>query len=314
MSGNAEPLCIIPNRHLGTLRVISTRIQAFTRFQHVYRVLNLRERRNSLPPDSEVLRRLQRPEYQVNPRNSSTPLQAKYKALIASSDASLVGVEYSALKQLYFDTVMVQDDAAMMKSIQTERPDLVILDASLPDSGGLEAVRRLRQDPATAAIPIIMVTETDSRSENIAALETGADDCVTKPLDLELLVAHIKAIARRALQVVAPGRCLRAGSIDMDLDRWTVQVSGAPVELTKKEFRLLQVLLEAKGRALTRNSLLQRVWFHAASHGLDTRTVDVHIGRLRRKLGAAGQFIITVRNVGFRFDVLPEWTTGYSAS
>ena len=99
----------------------------------------------------------------------------------------------------------------------------------------------------------------------------------------------------------------------MDLDRWTVIVSGAPIELTKKEFRLLQVLLEAKGRALTRDFLLQKAWSHATIHGLDTRTVDVHIGRLRRKLGDAGRYIITVRNVGFRFDILPEWVIGYNA-
>lgn len=250
----------------------------------------------------------------MHPQNSSPLLRANYKALIASGDAVLTSIEYSALKQLHFDTVAVQDDDEMLNSIQAQRPDLVILDASLPDSGGLEAVRRLREDPATATIPIIMVTETGSRTENIAALETGADDCMTKPLDIDLLVAHIKAIVRRALQTVTPGRHLRAGPIDMDLDRWTVQVSGALVELTKKEFRLLQELLEARGRALTRDSLLQRAWSHASIHGLDTRTVDVHIGRLRRKLGSAGQFIITVRNVGFRFDILPEWIMGYSAS
>lgn len=248
----------------------------------------------------------------MDPRSSAPPPQANYKALIASGDAALTSIEYSALKQLHFDTVSVHDDGEMLNSIQADRPDLLILDAALPDSGGLEAVRRLREDPATASIPIIMVTETDSRSENIAALDNGADDCVTKPVDLDQLVAHIKAIARRALQAVIPGKRLRAGPIDMDLDRWTVQVSGAPVELTKKEFRLLQVLLEAKGRALTRDFLLQKAWSHATIHGLDTRTVDVHIGRLRRKLGNAGQFIITVRNVGFRFDILPEWVTGYS--
>ena len=249
----------------------------------------------------------------MDPRSPSPPLQANFKALIASGDAAITSIEYSALKQLHFDTVAVQDDDEMLNSIQAQRPDLVILDASLPDSGGLEAVRRLREDPATAAMPIIMVTETDSHSENIAALETGADDCVTKPLDLDLLVAHIKAIARRALQAVTPGKRLRAGPIDMNLDRWTVQVAGAPVELTKKEFRLLQVLLEAKGRALTRDFLLQKAWSHDTVHGLDTRTVDVHTGRLRRKLGSAGQSIITVRNVGFRFDILPEWITGHGA-
>ncbi|HEX2667641.1 MAG TPA: response regulator transcription factor [Gammaproteobacteria bacterium] len=250
------------------------------------------------------------PEKQkVDLRISSTPTRAPFKALIATDDAALTTVEHSALKQLHFDAVTVHDDGEMLHSIHAERPDLVILDADLPGGGGLEACRRLREDPSTASIPIIMVTGEDDSSERIEALETGADDCVTKPLQVEMLVAHIKALARRALQAVTPGHRLRAGPIDMDLDRWTVQVSGAPIELTKKEFRLLQVLLEAKGRALTRDFLLQEAWSHGTIHGLDTRTVDVHIGRLRRKLGKAGHYIITVRNVGFRFDILPEWFT-----
>jgi DNA-binding response OmpR family regulator len=247
----------------------------------------------------------------LDPRIASLP-QNHYKALIASDDADLTSLEQSALKQLHFDATSVHDDGEMLHSIHADRPDLLILDAALPGAGALQACRKLREDPATAAMPIIMITDSDSRTQRIAALETGADDCVTKPLDIDMLVAHIRALARRALQVLGAGKRLRAGPIDMDLDRWTVTVSGAAIELTKKEFRLLQVLLEAKGRALTRDFLLQKAWSHATIHGLDTRTVDVHIGRLRRKLGSAGHYIITVRNVGFRFDILPEWLSSYS--
>ena len=241
----------------------------------------------------------------------SSPSHANYKAVIASDDADLTSLEQSALKQLHYDAVSVHDEDEMLHSIHADKPDLLILDAALP--GSMAACRRLREDPSTAALSIIMVTESDDRSGKIEALETGADDCLAKPLDVGVLVAHIKAVARRALQAISPGNRLRAGPIDMDLDRWTVIVGGAPIELTKKEFRLLQVLLEAKGRALTRDFLLQKAWSHATIHGLDTRTVDVHIGRLRRKLGDAGRYIITVRNVGFRFDILPEWVIGYNA-
>ncbi|HEY3860153.1 MAG TPA: response regulator transcription factor [Gammaproteobacteria bacterium] len=247
----------------------------------------------------------------MDPRTPLLP-QTHFKALIASDDATLTSIEHSALKQLHFDATSVHDDGEMLHSIHADRPDLLILDADLPGAGALEACRKLREDPATAAMPIIMVTDSDSRTQRIAALETGADDCVTKPLEIDMLMAHIKALARRALQALVPGKRLRAGPIDMDLDRWTVTVAGASIELTKKEFRLLQVLLEAKGRALTRDFLLQKAWSHATIHGLDTRTVDVHIGRLRRKLGSAGHYIITVRNVGFRFDILPEWLSSYS--
>ncbi len=247
----------------------------------------------------------------MDPRPPSSP-QANFRALIASDDDAVTRIEQSALKQLHFDSVSVHDDGEMLHSIHADRPDLLILDVDLPGAGALEACRRLREDPATAAMPIIMITDSDSRNQRIAALETGVDDCVTKPLEIDMLMAHIKALARRALQALVPGKRLRAGSIDMDLDRWTVTVSGSAIELTKKEFRLLQVLLEAKGRALTRDFLLQKAWSHATIHGLDTRTVDVHIGRLRRKLGSAGHYIITVRNVGFRFDFLPEWVSGYN--
>jgi DNA-binding response OmpR family regulator len=238
-------------------------------------------------------------------------LQATFKALIATDDDALTSIEHSALKQLHFEAVTVHDDGEMLHSIREEKPDLVILDAALPGAGALEVCRKLREDPDTADIPIIMLTAPGDNTQKVEALETGADDCVTKPLQVDVLVAHIRAVARRALPDL-PSNRLHAGPIDMDLDRWTVSIDGTPVGLTKKEFRLLQVLLEAKGRALTRDFLLQKAWSHATIHGLDTRTVDVHIGRLRRKLGSAGQYIITVRNVGFRFDVLPEWITSYN--
>lgn len=218
-------------------------------------------------------------------------------------------VKRAALEKIHFETSSAHDDEEMLERIRSERPDILILDESLPGVGGIEVCRKLRENPITAEIPIIMVTEENDRSGRIKALEIGADDCVTKPLAVDVLVAHIKALSRRILPD-AQSKRLRAGPIDMDLDRWTVRIGNTPIELTKKEFRLLQVLLEAKGRALTRDFLLQTAWSHGTIHGLDTRTVDVHIGRLRRKLGSAGDYIITVRNVGFRFDILPEWIIG----
>lgn len=214
---------------------------------------------------------------------------------------------------MHFETARVHDDEETLRSIQSEKPDILILDVALPGAGGLEICRKLRENPITCEIPIIMVTSEGDPAEKIEALEIGADDCVAKPLAVNVVVAHIKAVSRRALSTTQRNR-LRAGPIDMDLDRWTVKVDGEKIEFTKREFRLLQVLLEAKGRALTRDFLLQTAWSHGAIHGLDTRTVDVHIGRLRRKLGPAGNYIITVRNVGFRFDILPDWIAGNTIS
>ena len=207
---------------------------------------------------------------------------------------------------------MARNENEILKTIQTEKPHLVILDASLPGKGGLEMCRRLREDPVTAEILIIMVTEENDHEVKIQALETGADDCVAKPLQVEELIAHIRAVSRRSFSESAIGR-LRAGPIDMDLERWTVSVAGTSVSLTKKEFCLLQALLEAKGRTLTRDLLLQKTSVHGTNRGLGTRTIDVHIGRLRRKLGPVGRHIITVRTVGFRFNTLPDWITRYYA-
>jgi len=237
-------------------------------------------------------------------------VHAALKALVATSDMALSSVQHAALRQLHFEAVTARDDEEMQRTLHREQPDLLILDAALPPDGGIALCRRLRQNPTTAALPIIVVTSGEGSAEEIEALEMGADDCITQPLQIGELMAHIKAVSRRTHPGLESKR-LRAGIIDMDLSRWTLQVAGAPVALTKKEFRLLQILLEAKGRALTRDYLLQVVWYRSGMHDNDTRTVDVHIGRLRRELGTAGRHIITVRNVGFRFNILREWITDH---
>lgn len=233
-------------------------------------------------------------------------MQTTPKALIATTDVALNRLVHAALAQAHIEAVDANGENGFLTSVRAERPDLVILDAALPDAGGLELCRELRGDSMTAHIPIIMITAGTDRSGKIEALEMGADDCVTRPPRVDELVAHIKAVRRRVSPGAAGDR-IRAGPIELDLDRWIASVQGKQIELTKMEFRLLQILLEAKGRTLTRDFLLQKAWSHDAVHGLDTRTVDVHIGRLRRKLGSAGHYIITVRNVGFRFDILPDW-------
>lgn len=237
-------------------------------------------------------------------------LQATLKALVATNDAALSSVEHSALEQLQFEAVTARNDDEVQCSLRLEQPDLVILDAALPPDGGIPLCRRLRRNPATTTLPIIVVISGEDSAEKIEALEMGADDCIAQPLHVGELMAHIKAVSRRAHSDSTIKRLL-AGPIDMDLDRWTLQVSGEPVDLTQKEFRLLQALLEAKGRVLTRDFLLQEVWSQSGIHNIDTRTVDVHIGRLRRKLGSANHHIITVRNVGFRFNVFREWITDH---
>ena len=233
-------------------------------------------------------------------------LNGSSTALIATDDEALAGTESSALAKLRFRLAVAHTDAELYKHLESDFPDLLILDSALPPAGGISVCRKLRENPETANLPILMVTSSGNGPEKIRALDAGADECMSQPLQADVLAAYVRALIRRT-QGDHSKDVLRAGPIEMDLARWIVTVSGRPVELTKKEFSLLRVLLEAKGRALSRDFLLQKVWSHGIVHGLDTRTVDVHVGRLRRKLGQAGRYIITVRNVGFRFDIQPEW-------
>lgn len=233
------------------------------------------------------------------------------RVLVVSSDEALSRTIDNALTQDDFDTDVVTDASRVMQCVHgAHRPDMIVLDLALQDREGFEIGRQLRRDHATSRIPIIGIAKTERVGDKVEALDAGADDCVTRPLAIDEFRARVKALCRRAVPGEPDGH-IRAGPIDMDLDRWTVTVGERPVRLTKKEFKLLQVLLQAKGRVLSRDALLDQAWPHSSIHGLDTRTVDVHVGRLRRKLGPAGRHIITVRNVGFRFDVLPEWITGH---
>jgi DNA-binding response OmpR family regulator len=182
------------------------------------------------------------------------------------------------------------------------RPDLIVLDLLLPGFDGLEVCRRLRADPAMTGIPIIMLTAKADEVDRIVGLEMGADDYVTKPFSPRELVARARAVLRRARPVAPATRLLAAGTLTVDPGRHVATVGGAPVLLTPKEFDLLETLLESAGRVLSREHLLSRVWGYARADEIESRTVDVHIRRLRAKLGPEGQRIATVKGVGYRLD------------
>jgi len=185
--------------------------------------------------------------------------------------------------------------------VRTATPDLVVLDLMLPEMNGLEVCRRLRADPATAAIPIIMLTAKADEIDRVVGLEMGADDYVAKPFSPKELVARVRAVLRRARPGEA-ARALNVGTVSLDVARHSVTVGGAPIELTPREFDLLQALLEAAGRVLSREHLLNRVWGYARADEIESRTVDVHIRRLRAKLGAEEHRIATIKGVGYRFE------------
>jgi phosphate regulon transcriptional regulator PhoB len=180
-------------------------------------------------------------------------------------------------------------------------PDLVVLDLMLPGMDGLEVCRRLRADPATAAVPIIMLTAKADEVDRVVGLEMGADDYVAKPFSPKELVARVRAVLRRARPGEA-ARPLAAGRVSLDPARHLVTVDGRPVELTPKEFDLLHALLEAGGRVLSREHLLSRVWGYAHADEIESRTVDVHVRRLRAKLGAEERRLATIKGVGYRFE------------
>ncbi len=184
--------------------------------------------------------------------------------------------------------------------IRSEPPDLALLDIMLPGMSGTEIAARLRDDPRTAGVPIIMLTAKSEESDIVVGLKFGADDYVTKPFSMSVLAARIDALLRRAASPQPSEKAVvRAGPLLIDQQRYLVELDGEPLTLTLTEFRLLAALAAAHGRVLTRNQLMDQ------AIGLDVvvtdRNIDVHITMLRRKLGKARQFIQTVRGVGYRF-------------
>src|SRR5215467_4675044 len=196
-------------------------------------------------------------------------------------------------------TAVSGEDA--LAQVRQAPPDLVILDLMLPGMGGLEVCRRLRQDRITASLPIVMLTAKADEVDRVVGLELGADDYVVKPFSPKELLARVRAVLRRT----RPGP--RAppstfGALAVDPAAYRVTVGGEPVTLTPKEFDLLRALVDAHGRVLSREFLLDRVWGYARAGEIESRTVDVHVRRLRVKLGAEGRRIRTVKSVGYRFD------------
>jgi len=191
------------------------------------------------------------------------------------------------------------DDA--LRAIAADIPDLVILDLNLPVLSGDEICRMLRQRSETAQIPVIMLTARTSESDRVAGLDLGADDYVTKPFSLRELGARVRAVLRRrgrAADEAAPA-VYRGRHLTADFEAVNIAVDGTAIRLTRREFELLKFLVENRNRVLSRERLLERVWGY--NQFIETRSVDVHVGRLRAKLGPAGEQIETVIGLGYRF-------------
>lgn len=212
----------------------------------------------------------------------------------------------SALREADYEVSVASEPRKALQRMNEENPLLVIVDSGLPDIGEIFLLKAIRSAMNLRETSIITLSEDRNGHGMTPDIGREVDADLLKPFAMAELMAMIDALqrqlpARRAQQV------LTAGAIEMVPEQWLVYVNGEPVNLTEKEYRLLQELMEVRGRVLTRETLLERVWGHQKSFKLETRTLDVHMSRLRAKLGPSASSIITVRNVGYRMNLAPEW-------
>jgi DNA-binding response OmpR family regulator len=218
--------------------------------------------------------------------------------LIVEDDRDIADLIAHYLERAGHASTVVGNGADALSKARERAPDVLVLDLMLPGLDGLEVCRALRAHPATADVPIIMLTARADEADRVAGLELGADDYVTKPFSPKELVARINAQIRRRQRAAEPVSLIEYGPLVVDIDRHSVRNGGQEVHLTAKEFLLLQYLLQHRGRVLSRDRLLTDVWGYQYTGG--TRTVDVHVRRLREKLPVLGDAIVTVKQFGYK--------------
>lgn len=215
-------------------------------------------------------------------------------------DASIREIEVYTLNSTGFQARGFADGASFRAALETETPELVLLDVMLPGEDGVSLLRYLRQTPQTRDVPVIMATAKGMEYDKIQSLDMGADDYLAKPFGMMEMVSRVKAVLRRCAPAQQSHR-LSSGGVTLDLDGHTVTAEGQRVTLTFKEFELLRLFLSHPGMAFTRDQLFNDVW--GADYVGESRTVDMHIRTLRQKLGTCGEHIATVRGVGYRWEV-----------
>ncbi len=226
-------------------------------------------------------------------------IDVRSKILVVDDEPDAVELVEFNLKQAGFAVITAADGAEALNKARATPPSLIVLDLMLPEIGGLEVCKMLRRDPATASVPIIMLTAKAAEIDRVLGLELGADDYITKPFSPRELVLRVKKLLQRGQPGAADPETLRFGDLLIDTPRHLVTWRGKPVELTATEFKLLNVLARRRGRVQSREQLLRDVWEY--NNLVDTRTVDTHMRRLREKLGLAAKYLDTVRGVGYRF-------------
>ena len=224
---------------------------------------------------------------------------SRKRIILVEDERDMAELVAMRLKREHYDVEVAHDGLEGLRKIRSKLPNLVLLDLMLPKMSGTEIATELRSDPGTANLPIIMMTAKSEESDIVVGLHLGADDYVTKPFSMSVLLTRIAAVLRRTERAEGEqGDILKAGSICIDRHRHRVEIDGDPIALTLTEFRLLAAIIAGKGRVLTRGQLIDKALGQDAV--VTDRTIDVHMTSLRRKLGKARDYLETVRGVGYR--------------
>ncbi len=226
-------------------------------------------------------------------------MKAKAPILIVEDELDLADLISYHLEREGFACRRQPDGNVGLADAQRDPPALIVLDRMLPGLSGDDVAMRLRRDPRTAGVPIIMLTAKGEESDELVGFALGADDYIRKPISMKLLVARVQAVLRRKAAADQQGEVVAGGPIRLDRARHEITVDGAPVPLTATEFRVLAALMGARGRVLDRDQLIDMVL--GTGVAVTNRTMDVHVAALRRKLGSAAGWIHTVRGVGYAF-------------
>ena len=215
-------------------------------------------------------------------------------------DTSIRELVLYALKTAEFQVMGFENAASFYKRMKEQQPDLILLDIMLPDEDGVSILKKLKSRPDTENIPIIMMTAKSSEYDKVLGLDSGADDYITKPFGVMELISRVKAVIRRSDRSKgSAGEVLKIGELVLD-EKHEVYARGQAVSLTFKEFELLSYLMKNRGLVLSRDKILNTIWNY--EYEGESRTVDVHIGSLRQKLGTCGDFIKTIRGIGYKIE------------
>lgn len=215
-------------------------------------------------------------------------------------DKSIREIEMYTLQSTGFETKGFEDGHSFFEELKEEKPDLILLDVMLPDEDGISILTKLKKNPDTSDIPVIIASAKGEEYDKIKGLDTGADDYLAKPFGMMEMISRIKAVLRRSIHAVSSN--LTSGNIEMDLNSHIVKVNEEQVDLTLKEYELLKLFISHPGIVYSREALLNKIW-EVEYYG-ETRTVDVHIRTLRSKLKEEGNRITTVRGVGYRYEAM----------